>query len=109
MLFAQRHSLLQALLERLGDVKEGYRSAASGAFGELWVVRPAEVEKVVREDAIQSVNARAKEAGMLWVVRMHAQHGLQFRGFVPPMIECLENADGAVRETAKTAIIELFG
>jgi len=109
VLFAQRQSLLQALLERLGDVKEGFRSAASAALGELWLVRPTEVEKVVREEAIQSTNARAKEAGMLWVAKMHAEHNLQFRNFVPPMVECLENADGVVRETAKTTIIELFG
>jgi CLIP-associating protein 1/2 len=40
---------------------------------------------------------------------MHAEHSLQFRNFVPPMIECLEDADGQVREAAKTNIIELFG
>ena len=39
---------------------------------------------------------------------MHAEQNLQFKPFVAPMIECLEDADGQVREAAKTNIIELF-
>lgn len=108
VLYAQRHSLLQALLERLGDAREQYRTAASQALCDLWPPRQAEVEKIVREGAIQGNNARAKEAGMQWVAKMHAEQGLQFRNFVPAMIECLEDADGQVREAAKVTIIELF-
>jgi len=40
--------------------------------------------------------------------QMHTEQGLQFRSFVPHMVECLEDADGGVREAAKTNLIDLF-
>lgn len=70
VLFAPRHNLLHALLERLGDPKEGYRNAAAQALGELWPARQVDVEKIVREGAIQGSHARAKEAGMQWVTKV---------------------------------------
>lgn len=39
---------------------------------------------------------------------MHQEHGLQFRGYVPTLMELLEDADGMVREAAKSTVIELF-
>ncbi len=39
---------------------------------------------------------------------MHQESGLQFRGYVPTLMELLEDADGMVRDTAKTTVIELF-
>ncbi len=39
---------------------------------------------------------------------MHKECGLQFRSFVSPIVECLEDADGITRDTAKAAIIDLF-
>ena len=39
---------------------------------------------------------------------MNKEHGLQFRTFVSKIVECLEDVDGSVRETAKITIIELF-
>jgi len=39
---------------------------------------------------------------------MNRDHGLQFRSFVPYLVACLEDSDGAVRETAKSAVVELF-
>lgn len=39
---------------------------------------------------------------------MHQEHGLQFRVYVPTLMELLEDADGMVRETAKSTVIELF-
>ena len=67
VLFTQRANLPTLLLEKLGDVKEVHRQAASQAFTDLWPLRPVEVEKIIREDAIQGNNVRAKEAGMGWV------------------------------------------
>ena len=39
---------------------------------------------------------------------MHQEHGLQFRTYVPTLVELLEDADGMVREAAKSTVIELF-
>lgn len=39
---------------------------------------------------------------------MHQDNGLQFRAYVPTLMELLEDADGMVREAAKTTVIELF-
>lgn len=39
---------------------------------------------------------------------MSKEHGLQFRAFVPRMVDALEDADGMVRDTAKATVVELF-
>ena len=39
---------------------------------------------------------------------MHKENGLQFRSYVPTLMELLEDADGMVREASKGAVIELF-
>jgi CLIP-associating protein 1/2 len=39
---------------------------------------------------------------------MNSTEGLQFKGFVPSLVASLEDADGAVRETAKSCVVELF-
>lgn len=39
---------------------------------------------------------------------MHQENGLQFRSYVPTLMELLEDADGMVRDTAKSTVIELF-
>lgn len=39
---------------------------------------------------------------------MHQENGLQFRTYVPVLMDLLEDADGMVRDTAKTTVIELF-
>lgn len=40
--------------------------------------------------------------------QMHKEHGLQFRSYVPVLMELLEDADGMVRDVAKGTVIELF-
>jgi hypothetical protein len=40
--------------------------------------------------------------------KMHQENALQFRSYVPTLMELLEDADGMVRDTAKTTVIELF-
>lgn len=40
--------------------------------------------------------------------QMSKDEGLQFRSFVPHLVDCLEDADGTVRETARNVIVELF-
>lgn len=39
---------------------------------------------------------------------MHQEVGLQFRSYVPILMELLEDADGMVRDAAKATVIELF-
>lgn len=39
---------------------------------------------------------------------MHKEHGLQFRSYVPTLMELLEDADGMIRDAAKSTVIELF-
>ena len=39
---------------------------------------------------------------------MTKSHGLLFRTYVPALVACLEDADSAVRDTAKTTVVELF-
>jgi hypothetical protein len=38
----------------------------------------------------------------------HQEQGLQFRAYVPLLMELLEDADGMVRDCAKSTVIELF-
>ena len=40
--------------------------------------------------------------------QMNKDFGLPVKSFVPKMIECLEDADGIVRDVAKATIIALF-
>lgn len=39
---------------------------------------------------------------------MHKEQGLPFRGYVPALMDLLEDADGMVRDAAKGTVIELF-
>jgi CLIP-associating protein 1/2 len=39
---------------------------------------------------------------------MHQNNGMAFKGFVKPLMELLEDADGMVRDTARNTVIELF-
>ena len=39
---------------------------------------------------------------------MHQEQGLPFRGYVPILMDLLEDADGMVRDAAKHTVIELF-
>lgn len=39
---------------------------------------------------------------------MTRNHGLLFRQHVPSLVACLEDADSAVRDTARLVVVELF-
>ncbi|KAK0310829.1 suppressor of tub2 mutation [Friedmanniomyces endolithicus] len=100
--------LFPVLQERLGDLKEPIRTAVSQALTDLYPYFPQDVEHIIREEAIGGQHARAKEAGMQWVVKMHGEEAMPFKSYVSPMVARLEDADGTVRDAAKAAIIELF-
>ncbi|RKU45793.1 suppressor of tub2 mutation [Coniochaeta pulveracea] len=79
---------LPLLVDKLGDQKEKFRASAAQAMVTLWTVNPVEVERMVRNVAMQE--------------------GLQFRSYVPTLMDLLEDADPGVRDTAKNTVIELF-
>lgn len=41
-------------------------------------------------------------------LQMNKDQGLQFRAYVPTLMELLEDADGMVRDVAKSTVIDLF-
>ncbi|KAJ5158363.1 uncharacterized protein N7500_008014 [Penicillium coprophilum] len=104
----QAQSLYPILLERLNDPKERIRAQAASIFTEVWPFAGNEVEYHVLEVALVGKNHRAKETSMLWLANMTKHHGLLFRQYVPSLVSCLEDADSAVRDTAKLVVIDLF-
>jgi len=105
---AHTKKLSPLLLERLGDSKDSHRVAASQSLADLWPYAPEQVESLVRDAAIGGTHTRAREMGMKWVVKMSKMDGFHFKNFVPHLVECLEDADAGVRETAKATAVELF-
>ncbi|KAK4103575.1 ARM repeat-containing protein [Parathielavia hyrcaniae] len=99
---------LPLIVEKLGDQKEKFRQLALQILVTLYKVAPVEVERSVRNTAMVGKNPRAKEASLHWLLQMHQEQGLQFRAYVPTLMELLEDADGLVRDVAKSTVIELF-
>ncbi|KAL7784909.1 clasp N terminal domain-containing protein [Trichoderma ceciliae] len=99
---------LPLVVEKLGDSKDKPRALAMQSLNTLYGVCPADVERSIRNTAMVGKNPRAKEASMQWLLETHQQHGLPFRGYVPILMDLLEDADGMVRDTAKSTVIELF-
>lgn len=101
--------LFGALQDRMGDLREPIRASASQVLSELYPYLGADVERIVRDEAMAGSSARAKETAMQWVVRMHRDENMPFKSYVGPVVACLEDSDGGVREAAKNALVELFG
>ena len=100
--------LFPALHDRLGDMREQLRGAASQALTELYPYCTGEVEGMIRDEAIGGSNPRAKQAGLQWVAKMHREEAMPFKGYTQSMVARLEDSDGNVRETAKNTLVELF-
>ncbi|KAJ0162780.1 Protein STU1 [Colletotrichum tanaceti] len=99
---------LPLVIDKLGDTKDKFRTLASQALTTMYAAAPMDVERSVRNVAMVGKNPRAKEAGMHWLLYMHREQGVQFRAYVPTLMELLEDADGMVRDVAKGTVIELF-
>lgn len=99
---------LPFLIDRTGDAKEKYRTLAAQCLTTFWKASPMDVERAVRNTGMIGKSSRAKETCMKWLLQMHQEAGLQFRSFVPSLMELLEDADGAVRDSAKATVISLF-
>ena len=108
MLQAQGVRTYSILLERLADPKDRIRQRASQALTDFHNVAALDVEQFVRDNVLVSRNPRAKEVGMHWIAATRREKQIAFRGFVPHMVDCLEDADGSVRQTAQATIIDLF-
>ncbi|PHH64433.1 hypothetical protein CDD81_4654 [Ophiocordyceps australis] len=108
MLAKETARCLPVVVDKLGDQKDKFRGLAATALCTLHGVAAGEVERVVKTSALAGKNARAKETAMHWLVQMHEEQGMQFRGYVPLLMELLEDADGVVREAAKGTVIQLF-
>ncbi|KAI1754092.1 clasp N terminal-domain-containing protein [Xylaria castorea] len=96
------------IVDKMGDQKDKFRSLALQAMATMYAHVPADAERFVRNTAMAGKNPRAKESSMEWLLQMHRDHGLQFRPYVPTLMELLEDADGMVRDVAKATVIELF-
>ncbi|GAB7356797.1 hypothetical protein MBLNU459_g7683t1 [Dothideomycetes sp. NU459] len=105
---AHAPKLYSALEEKLGDLRESNRSGASQALADLWPFCGPDIENLIRDEVINSANARAKATGVQWVVKMHCDESLPFKSFVPNIVLCLEDSDGTVRDAAKIALVDLF-
>ncbi|KAJ3560439.1 hypothetical protein NPX13_g9301 [Xylaria arbuscula] len=92
----------------MGDQKDKFRTLAIQAMATMYAHMPADAERFVRNVAMVGKNPRAKEASLQWLLQMHKESGLQFRSYVPTLMELLEDADGMVREASKAAVIDLF-
>ncbi|KAI1849293.1 hypothetical protein JX266_004788 [Neoarthrinium moseri] len=101
-------STMPLIVEKMGDQRDKLRALAVQAMSTMYGAIPAEAERYVRNFAMVGKNPRAKESGMQWLLQMHQEHGLQFRGYVPTLMELLEDADGMVRDAARATVIELF-
>jgi len=99
---------LPLIIDKMGDQKEKFRSLAVQALTTVYLAAPVDAERFVRNTAMAGKNPRAKETSMQWLLQMHLENGLQFRAYVPVLMELLEDADGMVRDVAKTTVIELF-
>ena len=105
---AQGAKTYPVLLDKLADPKDRIRHRAAQAFTDFHAVSSVDVEHFVRDHVLASRNPRAKEAGMHWVAQTRKEKNIPFRAFVPHLVDCLEDADGSVRQTAQAIIIDLF-
>ncbi|KAI1807620.1 ARM repeat-containing protein [Daldinia bambusicola] len=99
---------LPLIVDKMGDQKDKIRALAIQAMVTMHNNAPIDAERFVRNTAMVGKNPRAKESSLQWLLQMHKDHGLQFRAYVPTLMELLEDADGMIRDAAKTTVIELF-
>lgn len=61
---------LPLIVEKLGDLKDKFRSIAMQGLNTFYAVAPAEVERLIRNSAMSGKNPRAKEAAMQWLLEV---------------------------------------
>jgi CLIP-associating protein 1/2 len=79
------------------------------AIQDLYDHCPAEVEKHIKELGFASKNPRTRQESINWLAKTHASHpGFSLRAYTPFLMQMLEDATEAVRETAKEVAVDLF-
>ena len=108
LLQAQGAKTYHVLLDRLADPKDRIRQRATQVLIDFHSIASADIEQFVRDSVLTCRNPRAKEAGMHWAAITRRDQNMAFKAFVPHIVDCLEDADGSVRQTAQATIIDLF-
>lgn len=106
----EKRATLDLLVEKMGDVKEKFRSLAVQSLVTMYKNEDArpDVELRVRKVMDESKNAKAKESSLQWLLQAHQECGLKFSSYVPLLMKLLEGGDPGVRDRAKATVIELF-
>ncbi|KAJ2902740.1 uncharacterized protein MKZ38_000166 [Zalerion maritima] len=99
---------LPIIVDKMGDQKEKFRTLACQAMTTVYQTSPIDAERFVRNIAMCGKNPRAKETSLHWLLQRHQEDGLQFRSYVPQLMELLEDADAMVRDAAKHTVTGLF-
>ena len=115
--------ILPSVIECCGDQRDRVRQRATQALSDVWHLSSTDVEQVIRDVAFTSASPVVKEAGMRWIFKVSdrlqdlktanllqtkKEHDMQFKAFVPGIIDCLLDVDECVRETALAVIVGLF-
>ena len=123
LLVAQAIRILPSLVVCFGDRRDRIRQRAAQALSDMWRVSPTDVEQVIRDVALTCESPVIKEAGLRWILKVNSRlrdldtanllqakkdHDMQFKVFVPRIIDCLLDVNGIVRESAKIVVITLF-
>ncbi|RDL33644.1 uncharacterized protein BP5553_08012 [Venustampulla echinocandica] len=99
---------LPLVVEKMGDQKEKYRAIATGCLTTFWKEAPVDVERIIKNVGLVGKNPRMKESSLSWIVQMHQENGMPFKGYVSTLMELLEDADGMVRDATRNSVIVLF-
>ncbi|OJT13545.1 Protein STU1 [Trametes pubescens] len=121
------------VLDRLGDARErardkaretlvvmggfAFRCGGAGAGSGLRSSRDGKgpetpmqlFERFLREGGLASKVWRAREQSILVLVHIRRTHHMfPLRPYLPHLVDALEDTDGAVRECARSSVVELF-
>lgn len=66
---------LPVVIEKLGDQKDKFRALATQSLVTVYGVAPVDVERSVRNSAMQGKNPRAKEAALHWLLQVRCALG----------------------------------
>lgn len=108
LLIYQGSKTYAVVLERLGDVRDRVQARAMQCLSEFWKISPQEVETLIRDQALSSSKPRIRKAAVQWIGRTHRDHSLPFKGFVPKLLQCVQDQDPSVSEAARSVLVELF-
>lgn len=94
----------------MGDSAEKIPQLARDCLAIIWRNSNTEVEGAIKQLGYSHRLPRVREQSIRWTAKMASDKvtNLPFRSFTSYLITTLEDADAAVRDTAKQTIIDLF-